>query len=741
MRGTSAYQARLGGAMSRQRGQAMVFVVVMLPIVLLAGIFMFQSGKLTSEKMQLQNAADATAFSLSTLEARDLNFLSYINRAVVANEIGIAQMAGLAAWSDMWTNVPDKLREFDAKFLAGPTLGISSSIINPLTGGIEAVANPVKAAVWGVGRVVVPVLTGTNHFILNYSAQFYHLSTLFQMGAAVKPLIQGNACPFPDEQGDDCGAKLSDFGLLMMMSHFATYVDLVGNKVLNPFVRRYAMGGSIMRAFNFLDDFYANTTDAFMSQADGFERLASIIRESRDPFTRGMQMGRARNYVPSRIGVRWSPLSILGELGLPYSEPDGLCMELLIIEGCVNFFIRAGRFGGAELRYEEAILGALPGNVDRAFTLCQRSGACKAQNLATGEEYNWSAAEITTAGFNLALKLRVIWPFESPWTAFNLGLDLNFGTGAAQVGRAKGRNLLKGGEFSTPGGFGINVPLNDGYFMYGDAVNSIMTWNDPIPPQGPAFALMGMSTGKPWVMSSYLGLPTYHDVRTVSVDDNPDGRNPYGNEHGFLAPYLVVGLIKGVNPTPGTGSSSNPEWYVNEPDGMKAPVGQFELIDREAQNEGADNELGVIARSEVYFSRPTNLSQFARVTQQNGWPLDVPPSDATEYGSLFSPYWQARLVDTDYATRAAALLVQQGQVYADDNRAVAVSIEADATKLAEVLLDVDDEPVSFGVTGRSNYQESTGIRRPGPLIHRRGSLPGGYFDERVTLNPLAPYDQ
>ena len=50
-------------------------------------------------KTRLQNTADSAAYSGSVLLARDYNFSSYANRAMVANQVAIAQMVGLRSWA------------------------------------------------------------------------------------------------------------------------------------------------------------------------------------------------------------------------------------------------------------------------------------------------------------------------------------------------------------------------------------------------------------------------------------------------------------------------------------------------------------------------------------------------------------------------------------------------------------------------------------------------------------------
>ena len=48
--------------------------------------------------MRLTNAADAVAWSVATVEARALNYDAYTNRAIVANEVAVAQAISLISW-------------------------------------------------------------------------------------------------------------------------------------------------------------------------------------------------------------------------------------------------------------------------------------------------------------------------------------------------------------------------------------------------------------------------------------------------------------------------------------------------------------------------------------------------------------------------------------------------------------------------------------------------------------------
>ena len=66
---------------------------------MLAMLVMVSSGQLATEKMRLQNTGDAAAYSGALVQSRDYNFSAYTNRAMVANQVAIAQMVGMTSWA------------------------------------------------------------------------------------------------------------------------------------------------------------------------------------------------------------------------------------------------------------------------------------------------------------------------------------------------------------------------------------------------------------------------------------------------------------------------------------------------------------------------------------------------------------------------------------------------------------------------------------------------------------------
>ena len=164
-----------------------------------------------------------------------------------------------------------------------------------------------------------------------------------------------------------------------------------------------------------------------------------------------------------------------------------------------------------------------------------------------------------------------------------------------------------------------------------EAANNMLAWLSPgpgpIPPAGIALAAQVYETTLgSRVNKSYAGLPNYVDTT---------GKGPF---LGVGAPNLLIGLVQD--------EADFDTYYLN--DGTVAdsrePGGRLRL------NEAlADDELAVLAKSELYFARPTDklASHFHR------------GDGMTEAGSAFNPYWQARLVDTTYADRTLGLAIQQ----------------------------------------------------------------------------------
>ena len=82
------------------RGQALPLGIVLILAGALLSYVMYDSRVLTSDKTRLANAADSAAYSGLVWQSRALNFQAYTNRAMVANQVSIAQFVTLKSWTD-----------------------------------------------------------------------------------------------------------------------------------------------------------------------------------------------------------------------------------------------------------------------------------------------------------------------------------------------------------------------------------------------------------------------------------------------------------------------------------------------------------------------------------------------------------------------------------------------------------------------------------------------------------------
>src|SRR5690242_1315185 len=82
----------------RQKGQALVLAVVCMIVFVVGVLVLFNTGQVVNKKVQLNNTADAAAYSAAVQQARAYNLIAYLNRAQVANEVATAQIVSIHSW-------------------------------------------------------------------------------------------------------------------------------------------------------------------------------------------------------------------------------------------------------------------------------------------------------------------------------------------------------------------------------------------------------------------------------------------------------------------------------------------------------------------------------------------------------------------------------------------------------------------------------------------------------------------
>ena len=275
---------------TKQKGQIFSVLVPALAIIAMSLYLLFNTAQVLRSKMSLQNTADASTYSAALVYARALNFTAYTNRAMAANEAGIATVASLHTTFGMLIN-----------FLANQQVGY---IYVSMLGHEESVLNghPIPAAKrWGDVYLNTRIADGINATqgandllfkagedflrILNYaiaiSQQTAYAASLLEIPIVAKDIIRLND-PSAVPSGDNekiFGAQLAAF--LLQCSVFThAYWDSDTGIDFGP----TNFAGNLM-------DKVSNTpprgfvTGRNLERHNEAMRFAHVATESRDLFT------------------------------------------------------------------------------------------------------------------------------------------------------------------------------------------------------------------------------------------------------------------------------------------------------------------------------------------------------------------------------------------------------------------------------------------------------------------------
>jgi hypothetical protein len=609
-----------GLTLSRQKGQAILLVLLLAVAAVLIGLSLANTGILTSEKMQLQNAADATAYSISTVEARDLNFSAYTNRAMIANEVAIAQMAGLMSHGSMITSIPAWL-DFYFTVSGIYAIPVVGQVIKGIVQGIATGGGSVKRTAAKILRIPTMVFAEINK-VYSASQRVMHFGTLYFTTMTIWEV--------PGKNIDD--SRYSVFGYLALFRHLTTYYpDL---RLLSPgketFVTSYRESTANYIPHSPLAD--KPTEDA---QKAGMERLAAMVNASRDPYSIHRQCSGQPIYGKRGLNVCNEEY---GGWALPLFPPIHvkINVNLGLVRGSAGFDFELDlrRHGGTDLRY-------------------RTSGKGKKKE----QHYIWTASD--QVGMSLRLGVFVFTELWTPWgyeTILNISpsftVSAPFGVGGGQVAstaeqvnpitdmssKSKKTFMLLANPLGGPFDKLIKQKLDwkkqklgqVEVDFYGNNPGFLPTiWlanGSPVPVPYPPNALApDWAVAENNLYTKYSGLPRYNDTKRGA--DPIQLGNPAAVSWGLAAPYILVALEKDIDDI----YQSNTE-------------GRFKL-----EPNAAGDKIAAIGKAEVYFSRPNDLSYYRRADGK------------TELSNAFNPYWDARLVDTSYIDRTLALSIDQQQ--------------------------------------------------------------------------------
>ena len=158
---------RAGRRLSSQSGSVLVYCLGVLVLIVLSVGYSFNASRVSGEKTRLQNTADAAAYSVAAVEARNLNFKSYTNRAMVANQVALAQSVSLISWARFVTRFADNI-------------SMVTSLFPPLRVFFTAVSKGIAAAMKGLETAVGLAINAINIIeqALSIAQVSHHVGTL-----------------------------------------------------------------------------------------------------------------------------------------------------------------------------------------------------------------------------------------------------------------------------------------------------------------------------------------------------------------------------------------------------------------------------------------------------------------------------------------------------------------------------------------------------------------------------------
>ena len=218
----------------RHSGQALVVMLAFLGVLTAAFVLVFNVGQTVNDKMKLVNAADAAAYSAAQWEARSLNYQAYLNRAIVANEVAIAQLVSLRSWS---------------RYLKRTTTNVAlvSQWVPPLAAPTRALARGWEAVDRGLQNGLPPFESAISHWnvdVLQNAQSVAHQQALISAADLVSRVVKDN----------EPRAEISEATRLLQVRNGAEWQD--------RFTTRYRRGNGELRRF----------TDLLLTSRDGFTR-------------------------------------------------------------------------------------------------------------------------------------------------------------------------------------------------------------------------------------------------------------------------------------------------------------------------------------------------------------------------------------------------------------------------------------------------------------------------------------
>ncbi len=601
-----------------QAGQAIVFIVAMLPVIFLSILVVYNTAVSTREKMKLQNTADATTYSASVLTARSLNYLAYTNRAMAANEASIATIASVQ--TSMGTFITSAANIQEGRVIAKGFEGLRN-----LERARLPIVGPIFALRYGINLLQAERLQRTADRIAGFVEP---ASKPLQVGADVLRVLN---------QG------ISASQVAMLASTVAQLPQVIKDVLLaNDPDATVPPGETAILATKFVADLGLYLKSYHQSASGPFDdeefnevlRFAHAAQATRDDWTK------KRRFLPdwaSAIGT-----GLAGTLkgivsDFPVTPPGFAYLTGSVLSGLVDWK------GGTELVADQGVLGGRAGRI------------------------RWHSADAIEIRLPLGLLYTDLIGGASDIARGKFGLGAGAATGGGPyVMRSWEGQRLTLDTYSTEARTygGLNDEIGDSaYMVSGSFQRAAGNRNGGILPgawpvlQFEAKLHYGPRTSIGTNLTQNWSMPRYIDIK----DHPPMAANESDN-------WLAENGFKGKNPLKwGKNTDKGPAFTLVVQKGAER-IRTGEVAGFGDATEGARAGLGdhfggnyikAVSTSQVYFRRPQD--RWARRDTSADDPPQIGKYNVgfsggyIEHRSLFSPYWHVHNVEPSLWARAIAM--------------------------------------------------------------------------------------
>ncbi len=299
-----------------EKGQALPLGLAFIAAATLLMLVVFNTGQIASEKTQVANAADAAVYSGLVWQARSLNFQAYTNRAMVANQVSIAQMVSLGSWTNYGRI---SARNLDTAIGWVP-------VIAPFTEALLQGMEVIESVVQVVAEVAIPIIDGTNS-VLSVAQEAVYNASYIATPEVVSAVVKANDSRYSAASTYSIAAGLHNAEAWNSLSVKQSDESGLARKanVINRSLDEFSGNRGWNKLPGLPRRVQVTPVDRFMIIKEGTTRLAQSGTEWEWRGKDGLSIHWEHYKCSIRKGCRWKRQEIPMGWGSNYAEGDGAC--------------------------------------------------------------------------------------------------------------------------------------------------------------------------------------------------------------------------------------------------------------------------------------------------------------------------------------------------------------------------------------------------------------------------------